>query len=75
MKLTTKQNSANQVSNVLNVMVAITVCTFDSSSSLSSNCNFSYPTKILLQFARATVTSVDENQSANLCLLFDSGSQ
>ena len=73
MQLITNQNSANQVSNVLKVLVAIAVCTFDGSSSLSPNYNFSYPTKILLQFA--TVTSVDENQSANLCLLFDSGLQ
>ena len=53
----------------------IAVCTFDSSLSGSSNFNVSYSTKILLQFGRATVTSVDENQSTNLCLLFDSGSQ
>ena len=41
----------------------------------SSNFDISYSTKILLQFARATVALVDDNQSADLCLLFDSGSQ
>ena len=41
----------------------------------SSNFDISYSTKILLQFAHATVALVDENQSTDLCLLFDSGSQ
>ena len=41
----------------------------------SSNFDISYSTKILLQFALATVALVDENQSTDLCLLFDSGSQ